>query len=374
MEFFNDVGGDTSRPTLFELVAQEQLRDLLQPALKYILAVFAQRYPRYLLRIVNRHEEFYALLMLFVERHYLRRHGASFAENFYGLKRRRRPVLETGRAKVAVPGGLSEEKLRDKEIWRSLLFLVGLPYMRTKAQECYEILGGGVQSDAFDDEPQNSDTSVPSEVVRTLTDRLRHVYKAAYPWLNASFEVWLLMWNLRYLFEQTPFYRPWLALIGVDIRRLTMDDTVRQRPLFPPNHPSTLKKDGLLANLRRLITASPRLLLDSLKVLLPTAIFFIKFLEWWYSPSSPARMLSTTSAGPAVPPPRLLPPHPQGITVDMDKYGICPLCHDGLANATAMPSGYVFCYRCAYEYVEKFGRCPVTLLPVRVWQLRKILV
>ena len=37
--------------------------------------VFAQSYPRYLLRIVNKHEEFYALLMFFVERHYLRTHG-----------------------------------------------------------------------------------------------------------------------------------------------------------------------------------------------------------------------------------------------------------------------------------------------------------
>jgi len=39
MEFFNDVGGDPLKPSLFELVAQEQLRDLLQPALRYVLAV-----------------------------------------------------------------------------------------------------------------------------------------------------------------------------------------------------------------------------------------------------------------------------------------------------------------------------------------------
>jgi len=39
MEFFNDFGGDPLKPSLFELVAQEQLRDLLQPALKYVLAV-----------------------------------------------------------------------------------------------------------------------------------------------------------------------------------------------------------------------------------------------------------------------------------------------------------------------------------------------
>lgn len=37
--------------------------------------VFAQRNPRYLLRIVNRHDEFFALVMLFVERHYLKTWG-----------------------------------------------------------------------------------------------------------------------------------------------------------------------------------------------------------------------------------------------------------------------------------------------------------
>ena len=52
------------------------------------------------------------------------RSGASFSENFYGLKRRRRPLFETDRAKAAVPGVLPEERLRDREIWRSLIFLV----------------------------------------------------------------------------------------------------------------------------------------------------------------------------------------------------------------------------------------------------------
>ena len=43
MEFFSDVGGDPLKPSLFELVTQEQLRDLLQPALKYVLSVRVQR-------------------------------------------------------------------------------------------------------------------------------------------------------------------------------------------------------------------------------------------------------------------------------------------------------------------------------------------
>ena len=39
MEFFNDASVDHYKPSIFELIAQEQLRDLLQPALKYVLAV-----------------------------------------------------------------------------------------------------------------------------------------------------------------------------------------------------------------------------------------------------------------------------------------------------------------------------------------------
>ncbi|KXN87959.1 Ankyrin repeat protein nuc-2 [Leucoagaricus sp. SymC.cos] len=351
MEFFNDVGSDPLKPSLFELVAQEQLRDLLQPALKYVLAVFAQRYPRYLLRIVNRHEEFYAAIMLVVENYYLRKHSASFAENFYGLKRRRRPFIETERTKAAVGGIPRNEALRGPEIWRSLVFLVGIPYLRAKAHDYYEELGGGVNSDILDE-------GMDARQLRALTEesikgKLRRMFKAAYPWLNASLEAWLLAWNIAYLFDKTAFYRPWLSWIRVDLRRLGVED-FRAVSLATQKFSPT-QKLSLGARLRQLLSSSPRLLLDSLRLLLPTAIFFIKFLEWWYSPSSPARSLKASPLGPAIPPPRMLPPHPQGIRVDRQAYGSCPLCHKQMNNATALPSGYVFCYRCAYDYVEKQG-------------------
>lgn len=140
--------------------------------------------------------------MFFVERHYLRKHGtfyvrrhdataqcshsgASFSENFYGLKRRRRPLFETDRAKAAVPGVLPEERLRNREIWRSLIFLVsrivptgvhtgvtsgrqvGLPYLRTKAQEYYEDLGGGIQSEVIEESLASREARALSEEVRS---------------------------------------------------------------------------------------------------------------------------------------------------------------------------------------------------------------
>ncbi len=97
---FPEAGPSTShsRPSLFELLAQEQLRDLLHPVVRYILSVgnlvfrlsregsdnaddkdqyFAQRYPRYLLRLLNHHEEFFAVLLLLLERHHLKKHSQS---------------------------------------------------------------------------------------------------------------------------------------------------------------------------------------------------------------------------------------------------------------------------------------------------------
>ncbi|KAJ8522978.1 hypothetical protein ONZ45_g506 [Pleurotus djamor] len=366
MEFFNDVGNDPLKPSLFELVAQEQLRDLLQPALKYTLAVFAQRYPRYLLRIVNRHEEFYALIMLFVERHYLVKHNASFSENFYGLKRRRRPYIEMERTRAAVGGIPAGEKLGSREIWRSLVLLVGVPYLRAKSQDLYEELGGGVSSEIMEE-------GLDARQIRMLTDesfrgQLRRGFKALYPWLNTLFELWLLASNIAYLFDRTPFYRPWLAWIGVDLRRLGVED-YRAANAISEKGKQALQASGLWARLKQIARRLPHRLLDSLRLLLPTAIFFVKFLEWWYSPNSPAQSLSKSPLGPAVPPPKMLAPHPQGIHLDRNQYGKCPICRKSINNATALPSGYVFCYRCAYEHVEKEGKCPVTLLPARFGKL-----
>ncbi|KAI6012329.1 Pex12 amino terminal region-domain-containing protein [Pisolithus microcarpus] len=369
MEFFNDIGGDPLKPSLFELIAQEQLRDLLQPALKYVLVVFAQRYPRYLIRIVNRHEEFYAAIMFFVERYYLLKYNASFAERFYGLKRCRKPWIPTERSSAAVGGIPQGERLRDREKWRSLCFLVAVPYLRAKAHDYYEQLGGGVSSDVLGDD---GSVRVPSdEVPQTLANRWRRVYKKVFPWVNTAYEVWLLAYNVAYLFERSPFYRPWLAWIGVNLRRLGPEDfLVESRKQEALDN----MQSGAVKRLRRVLINSPRMVLDSLRFLLPTAIFFVKFLEWWYSPGSPARSLTSSPLGPAVPPPRMLPPHPDGIPVSNTTFGHCPLCKNAINNATALPSGYVFCYRCAFDHVEHHGTCPVTLLPTKPWQLRKVLV
>jgi len=127
--------------------------------------------------------------MFFIERHYLRKYSepvilarhafprtkacdavdASFAENFYGLMRRRTPLFETPRADSALGRPADEQPLSAKDARRSLVFLVcpstlqvcnvrlnfslqvGLPYLRAKAQDYYESVGGGIDLALLDD-------------------------------------------------------------------------------------------------------------------------------------------------------------------------------------------------------------------------------
>ena len=106
--------GAQSRPSFFEMVAQQDMMPRLQPALKHVLLVRhtlspTTTVPELFQVIVQRHPElewliswsdeiFYAGL-LWLESHFLRHYGtqlwcsisyrldSSFAENFYGLKR-----------------------------------------------------------------------------------------------------------------------------------------------------------------------------------------------------------------------------------------------------------------------------------------------
>jgi Pex2 / Pex12 amino terminal region len=66
-------------------------------------------------------------------------------------------------------------------------------------------------------------------LAQTFRGRLRRLYKRTYPWINMAFECWLMVYNVTYAFERTPFYRPWLSWVGVDLRRLSVEDMVSLR-------------------------------------------------------------------------------------------------------------------------------------------------
>ena len=78
---------DDAVPSVFEVLAQQRLMPALQQALHYVLAVGAQRYPRWLLPLHRRREEVHLMLAALLEAHSLRTTASSFGEHFYGLRR-----------------------------------------------------------------------------------------------------------------------------------------------------------------------------------------------------------------------------------------------------------------------------------------------
>ncbi|KAG1351442.1 hypothetical protein G6F62_002976 [Rhizopus arrhizus] len=365
MEFMSALGSqeDAYRPSLFELVAQDKLKELLQPAIQYILAIYAQRYPRLLLRIVNNHEEFYAIMMLLIERHYLKEWSGSFAENFYGLKR----ISSASVTNFASPINSKTPSLSTKDINKSLLVLVGLPYIKCKLDLFYQqvaspsnsILGDDDEQHEIENEELEDNNTKPS---RKLAIRLKRLFKKVYPIINFIYHVSNLGYNIAYMFEKTRYYTPWLHLIGIEVKRMDMND---YRAYYEKTAKPVTQSISLKSPLKTM-SAIVSKVIEYLKVLLPMSIFFFKFLEWWYS--SEFSRSNTFSQGEndenTVPPPEKIKPHPNGTTVP-NKPNTCPLClNNPINNPTAMPSGYVFCYTCVYHYLQENGRCPVTWIRV----------
>ncbi|KAG9642781.1 hypothetical protein KCU64_g12021, partial [Aureobasidium melanogenum] len=409
MEFMTNLqsGLDEQKPSLFELLSEQQLGALIPPSLRYLLAIATHRYPRYLLRILNSFDELYAFLSLLVERHYLRTYGGGFTENFYGLKRERVLLTkghEIPRAALGAPEQVRETlKLRNSDVWKNLAVMVMLPYTKRKLDEHYDIhaasaniLGPAFRGDAL---PENA----------TYRQRIFHYYKwflrKVYPSVNAAYYFALLAFNLAYLFDTSKYHNPFFWLIGTRIRRMNQADykaiaaAAAPAPTVPGAKPLT--SQSLFSPRTLTHTVYPRLL-SSLKILLPTSIFALKFLEWWHA-SDFARQLSrkaaeglelpapTISGIPKTPAAASTTPSKSGVTFattddekDLDKEATevkddkqktkppvsattnlpiftvppvsnsasCPICLSPIQTPTAAQTGYVFCYTCTFRWLE----------------------
>lgn len=323
--------------------------------------------------------------MLVVERYYLKTHGGGFTENFYGLKREKALAAgEIPRASIAAPALVRETlTLTKADIWKNLAVMVGLPYLKRKLDESYDInapralLGG-----TYNRLPPNP----------TWKQRFMHYYrwflKNVYPSVNAAYYFSLLAFNIAYLFDNSKYHSPFMWLIGTRVRRLGQADYQAIAALNEPKSPAAGGNLGI-TSIFSPRTLGPRLL-GSLKILLPTSIFALKFLEWWHA-SDFARQLSRKAAeGIELPPPvisglsslpatygtpsqkeslspsdnekenkepenppiaasSLLPIFTVPIPKDSE---LCPICEKDITTATASQTGYVFCYTCIHRWLE----------------------
>ena len=357
--------------------------------------------------------------MLAVERHYLKTYGGGFTENFYGLKRERVLRIKGGeapRARLGAPSLMRETlQLRERDVWNNLAIMVGLPYLKRKLDESYDI---HTPQAAIIGPSYNRDV-LPHDA--TIRQRMFYHYKwflrNIYPSVNAAYYFSLLAFNLAYLFDNSKYSSPFLWLIGIRIRRLSEADhraiaLAAQRAATSPSHPAA--RPGQASSIFNPLTFAsviyPRLL-SSLKILLPTSIFALKFLEWWHAsdfarqlskkategldipppvisglpsksasrstkestqmsaPTNTVSLSSPPSTNPQPPPPpptashtpakhsppicatTLLPIH----TVPAPKpntSSLCPICLHPIQTPTSAQTGFVFCYTCIFKWVD----------------------
>jgi peroxin-12 len=391
---------DAAKPSLFELLSEQQLAGLLPPSLRYLLAVATHRRPRYLLRVLNSFDEVYALLSVLVEKYYLENFGGSFTENFYGLKREKVLRIKGGevpRAQLAVPGEVREKlKLGRGDVWKNLAVLVGLPYLKRKLDESYDVhiapsasllMSGGLGGPRYLDR----DSLPPNP---TLKQRFMWLYKLflrrCYPTLNAAYYFGILAFSLAYLFDGTKYSSPFLWMIGTRMRRMGEADfkAIALADATPPTAGAARPGQGLsgIFNPR---TIYPHLL-SSLKFLLPTSVFALKFLEWWHA-SDFSRQLSRKAAeGLELPPPVVSGMSLKASLRKTKKEGkekrggrgfenrseeddapisstsylpiftvppplnsdLCPICLHPISTAAACQTGYVYDYKCIFQWIE----------------------
>lgn len=282
MEFMSALGSqeDAYRPSLFELDAQQKLRELLQPAVQYAVAVshalpfvhcphthtIWTNFDRFmhnaihvslfvLWTIMKSFMQFWCCLLngiiwksgvkydnirwsiiiiIHVKINWHGFIGGSFAENFYGLKRVSTSYLKSHAAKFAssVNGGQSSTPpLSRSQINKSLLMLVGLPYIKCRLDLLYSQVSGGSSASLFgsneQEEREREELMDPdTSARRKLMIRLIQLFRFVYPYVNGAYHGANLAYAIAYMFNKTRYYSPWLHLIGLEIKRMSMADYV----------------------------------------------------------------------------------------------------------------------------------------------------
>lgn len=340
MDYYRSLDASTldpEFPTIFELLASQQLSALINPYVRYILVHYAQAHPQYLIKIVNKYDELFLAIFGAVEYMHLSHWNSSFVEKFYGLKRTNRlPVFAP---KARRHAGFKVEPLRilsKGQIWGSVAFAVLLPYLKEKAQVRYERLQARYAfKDIEEDRPEDS---------APLTDHWK--FQA---------DVALLKW-----FPRTVFIGNTLDVMFTSIYLFRGSGPSSIADLLLNTRYSRISEydhDAHEVYLNRGRFNRIKQTFELFGYVLPATLFTLKFLEWWNTSQFSSRL---ASSGPALPPPVADEP-PQ-------RWPACPICGKAEPeNPATLETGVIYCYKCIWSFLqdldhgkEPIARCPYT--------------
>lgn len=298
-------------PSLFHVLAQENLSSSLRSSYDHIIRVLGNSYPGKLQWLHRWKDEVYLVFDAIVQYVHLKSFSSSFAEHFYGLKR-----IKINTENTNVP------------LIISLITLVIIPYLKKKLDAIYEKLK---YEEATVDHPSRVFLEVYS-IFQFINDLSNFLLQCSY--CVGSSTVYNLCNKLT-----------GIQLIHAPVEAATDEST---------------GKTSITRHTARIIGSG-----------LSLGAFFIQFLDYYYSRQSsssstshlsrPARILTYKKRPP--------PPDPSLYSrVKSNRYnGQCLLCHEKREMDTVLStSGFVFCYSCIRAYVSQHKQCPATGIPSSV--------
>ena len=327
----------TVKPTIFDIMAQENMNSLFQQSFKHILKWLINNTNSSsrlfkLNKLKNYTDEIYLLIHSAIEYGYLKRYDSLFSEYFYGMKR---VGLDVGNKKRIL----------------SIVFSLCLPYLKSKLDEYYE------EIEKFD---LNLDSS-----------KIKKIIKKLYPYFHLVYSLTFLFYKFKFIINKSDFNSPLLHILGLKLVYNMSNDQ---------------------NNIQKSTQSFIFTILKYLNYAFTSFIFLLQFLKWHeqYVDNESFDLNSNSSLSfvnlyklivkksdvkkgeeynddqnsTLIEPPKL----PTKLTLDSNYYKLlmndkqlCPLCMSKRKNECALSvSGFVFCYTCIFKFIKQHNRCPIT--------------
>lgn len=245
------------------------------------------------------------------------------------------------KADKSLYGHLRFKKLSVLQRMVSLFLLVGMPYLKRRLAVWYE--------QQVDSSP---DAAAARESYKRDHPRTAEFYalmaKYVYPVYHVTFESFNFLFEFFYMLELTPYTSPLHRLFRIALKRSESSDSVGSSK----------------GTSRALLAARVMLLLFYYGTLL------VQFTTRHFNHHQTE--ISSGSVDMPI-------PSPPQFSVDTGRpsfpvvAGVCPVCHSSINNCSVLTvSGVLGCYVCLHEYTTEHKRCPVTLQPASVQQIRRV--
>ena len=346
--------------------------------------------------------EISCLILYTLERHCLRSDAcATISESLYGGRQAKldRSSQDKQQRKLLAVG--------DRDKTRVALLVALGPYIRHRLLLWYQKLK----------QQQSASSSQEQSAARlSLLQKLRNLFVWMYPMLHVSLSSMDMIYQWRYLLGHSVFFHPYAQLLGLVVRRVTQEDSLKSQGTTIPAvaasatgaaipsstipTPLTTTTTTTNSSIPPATTSdAPSATSSTMRNAAVWALSSAVILSWishfraeyerqrqelimqqqqeqqqHQNGTLPTNNLNSHLSGNShhIQANNTTPPPPSSGMQNALPAHLCPLCRQPRMHPTASSSGFVFCYKCLLQHVQDTGKCPVTGRDCREAQLLRL--